>query len=109
MSTRKTQLLAAMALVTPIFLGFAAGGALAAASEADSYVQSAQELIKKNDLKGAEIQLRNATQKAPADGAIRLQLAEVYLRMGNSSAAEAELLRATQRGAPPAPLASLLS
>src|SRR6266852_385957 len=109
MSNRKTHLLAAMALVSPIFLGFAPGGALAAPSEADSYVQSAQALIQKNDLKGAEIQLRNAIQKAPTDAAIRLQLAEVYIRLGNNSAAEAELLVAKQRGAAPERLAMLLA
>src|ERR1700716_4203184 len=108
MSNRKTHMLAAMALFSPIFLGFGAGGALAAPSEADSYVQSAQALIQKNDLKGAEIQLRNAIQKAPTDGAIRLQLAEVYLRQGNTSAAEAELLVAKQRGVAPDRLAMLL-
>src|SRR5882757_3924435 len=101
MSNRKTNLLATMAIVSPIFLGFAAGEAFAAPSEADAYVQSAQVLIQKNDLKGAEIQLRNAVQKSPADGAIRMLLAELYMRQGNTSAAEAELLVAKQRGAAP--------
>src|SRR3979409_1187596 len=109
MSNRKTNLLAAMALITPVYLGFAAGQAFGAPSEADAYVQSAQALIQKNDLKGAEIQLRNAVQKAPTDGAIRMQLAEVSLRKGNSSAAEAELLVAKQRGAAPDRLAMLLA
>jgi Flp pilus assembly protein TadD len=109
MSNRKTNLLAAVALVSPIFLSLAAGEALAAPSEADSYVQSAQELIKKNDLKGAEIQFRNAVQKAPTDPAIRMQLAELYIRVGNTSAAEAELLVAKQRGAAPDRLTVLLA
>src|SRR5258706_5086661 len=110
MSNRKTNLLAAMALISPVYLGFAAGEAFAAPSEADSYVQSAQRMIQNNDLKGAEIQLRNAVQKAPADATIRMQLAEVYIRQGNTSAAEAELLAAKQRGgAPPDRLAMLLA
>src|SRR5882724_12472762 len=110
MNNRKTQLRAAMALITPVYLAFAAGDAFAAPSEADSYVQSAQTLIQKNDLKGAEIQLRNAVQKAPADVTIRMQLAELYIRQGNTSAAEAELLVVKQRGgAAPDRLAVLLA
>jgi predicted Zn-dependent protease len=64
----------------------------------DFYVKSAQRLIQNKDFKGAEIQLRNAVQRAPQDGMLRMQLAELYLVMGNTSSAEAELIAARQRG-----------
>jgi len=71
----------------------------ALADDAASYLQSAHQLEKARDLKGAEIQLRNAAQAAPANTAIRLELAQVYLKLGNPNAAEAELFAAHLRGA----------
>ena len=49
-------------------------------------------MLKRGDLRGAEIQLRNAVQRSPEDTASRLQLAELYLLEGNALAAEAELI-----------------
>ena len=111
MSDRKrTRLLAATALVTPILLGLAIGGAYAAENrDAQFYVQSAQRMLQNKDYRGAEIQLRNAAQRAPNDGTIHMQLAEVYLLQGNSSAAEAELTSAKQRGVKDERLAMLLA
>src|SRR6185369_1702712 len=93
----KTRILAT-ALITPILAAVAMGPAFAANSEAEFYVRSAERLIQNKDLKGAEIQLRNAVQRAPQDGMLRMQLAELYLVMGNTSSAEAELIAARQRG-----------
>ena len=110
MSSRtKTRVLATV-LITPIFAALAAGQAYAAANnEADFYVKSAQRLIQNKDLRGAEIQLRNAVQRAPQDGTLRMQLAELYLAMGNTSSAEAELIAAKQRGVTDERLAMLLA
>ncbi|HWE06619.1 MAG TPA: XrtA/PEP-CTERM system TPR-repeat protein PrsT [Rhizomicrobium sp.] len=69
------------------------------AGAASSYLQSAHQLEKANDLRGAEIQLRNAAEAEPANGAIRIELAQIYLRLGNANAAQAELFAAHMRGA----------
>ena len=98
MRQSKTRLLAAGAIILPILAGLSTGSASAANQEADFYLRSAQRLLQNRDLKGAEIQFRNAIQRAPGDGSIRLQLAELYLSEGNANAAEAELIAAKQRG-----------
>ena len=98
MTQSKARFMAAAALVVPMFAGLAAGSATAADRDAESYVRSAQQLLETRDYKGAEIQLRNAVQRAPTDGSIRMQLAELYLTLGNANAAEAELIAAKQRG-----------
>src|SRR4051794_31824774 len=87
--------LTAVALVA---LMSVASGPLYAAADPDSFVESAKNLIAKNDLKGAEIQLRNAVHRAPQDGTLRMELARLYLRQGNIAASEAELIAAKQRG-----------
>jgi putative PEP-CTERM system TPR-repeat lipoprotein len=66
--------------------------------DANSYLQSAHQLEKAHDLHGAEIQLRNAIQAAPDNGAIRLELAQLYLKMHNPNGAEAELFAAHMHG-----------
>jgi putative PEP-CTERM system TPR-repeat lipoprotein len=76
-----------------------AWGTAAPADDAASYLQSAHQMEKAHDLRGAEIQLRNAAQAAPGNSAIRLELAQVYLKLGNPNAAEAELFAAHMRGA----------
>ncbi len=87
--TRAAVLTAAMAALVP-----AAGWAGAASS----YLQSAHQLEKKGDFRGAEIQLRNAAQAEPANGAILIELAQIYLKIGNPNAAQAELFAAHLRG-----------
>jgi putative PEP-CTERM system TPR-repeat lipoprotein len=69
-----------------------------AAPDTDGLLQSAQSLVAKNDLKGAEAQLRLALKRAPQDGSLRVELARVYLRQGDTAGAEAELLAAKQLG-----------
>jgi len=61
------------------------------AGAADSYLQDARSREKANDFRGAIIQLRNAAQAEAANGAIHLELARVYLKVGNPNAAQAEL------------------
>src|SRR5690242_3003661 len=66
--------------------------------DAESYVQSANQLLQRGDLRGAAIQLRNAIQKAPEDGALRVKLGQVYLALGDPIAAEATVVAARERG-----------
>ena len=98
MSNRTKQRILATVLGGPIIAALLVGSAGAATREADFYLRSAQRMIQNNDLKGAEVQLRNAAQRAPTDGTIRMQLAELYVQLGNVNAAEAELIAAKQRG-----------
>src|SRR5260221_14683902 len=106
---KKTPLMAAAALISPVLLSIVSGAAYAATQDADSYVQSAERLLQNNDLRGAEIQLRNAVRVAPADGMLRMQLGEVYMREANISAGEAELIAAKQRGVKDERLSMLLA
>jgi putative PEP-CTERM system TPR-repeat lipoprotein len=71
----------------------------ARADDAGAFLQSARQLEKVHDLSGAAIQLRNAAQAAPANAAIRLELARIYLLLRDPNAAEAELFAAHLRGA----------
>lgn len=68
------------------------------ADDSADYLRNARKLESAHDLRGASIELRNAAQAAPANGAIRLELARVYLALGNANAAEAELFAAHLRG-----------
>ncbi len=109
--------------MTAIRNSFAAGVALALllgavpvappppawASDADAYVQSAQTLTAKGDLKGAAIELRNAARTAPENADIHFQLAKIYLQISNLPAAEAEARIALQRGADEGKVAPILA
>jgi putative PEP-CTERM system TPR-repeat lipoprotein len=87
----KTTLIMGIAFVVPV-IGVATWAARTSSGDAAFYTKSAGRLLKSGDLRSAEIQLRNAVQRAPDDTASRLQLAELYLLSGNSLAAEAELI-----------------
>jgi len=67
---------------------------------ADEHLQAAEQLLAKGDARGAEIELRNAVQLAPNSGpAYRLRgLARLKLRQ--AGAAEQDLRKALERGAP---------
>jgi cellulose synthase operon protein C len=66
-------------------------------ADARSYVEDAQQSLKKGDLKAALIELRNAAREAPDDPKIRAQLADAYLRTGDAQSAEREALAALAR------------
>ncbi len=63
----------------------------ASAKEAAAYVDEARAYLGKQDLKAAEIQLKNALQQEPGNVQARLLLGQLYLRQGNAIAAEKEL------------------
>ena len=50
----------------------------------------------RTELRTEEIRLRNAMEQSPTNGRIRIDLATVYLRLGNYNAAVAELIVARQ-------------
>ncbi|HUK57673.1 MAG TPA: XrtA/PEP-CTERM system TPR-repeat protein PrsT [Stellaceae bacterium] len=94
----------------PILL--AVGTALPAmADDAQSHVAKAKADVDKGNFAAAEIELRNAARLDTDNPTIRLQLAEVYLKLGNLPAAEAEARLAKTDGAEDAadpPLAEAL-
>jgi putative PEP-CTERM system TPR-repeat lipoprotein len=61
-----------------------------------SLVASAQDFIKKQDYKSAEIQLKTALQKDPAQAEARYLLATVMMRIGDYASAEKEFRRALE-------------
>jgi putative PEP-CTERM system TPR-repeat lipoprotein len=81
-----------------LVVGVLAAGNAAHAGSLDSYLQSAHEYEKARDFKSAEIQLRNALEADPGNGAVCIELAKVYLAMGNPNSAQAELYAAHSRG-----------
>lgn len=101
------------ALAFAVTLGLApvalAATAFADTSEANSYMQNAQSLMAKGDLRGASIELRNAARIAPDNTDIHLQLAKVYLMLSNLPSAEAEARTALQRGGEEAKIAPVLA
>jgi putative PEP-CTERM system TPR-repeat lipoprotein len=83
---------AAFALAAPLAL---------AAEDAQSYIADGKQKAASGDLRGAEIQLRNAVRLKPNDPEIHAELAGIYLKIGNLPAAEAEARAAQQNhGAP---------
>jgi putative PEP-CTERM system TPR-repeat lipoprotein len=73
--------------------------ALAATEDASSPSPDVKQLIAKGDLRRAEIELRNASLANPKNADLHIQLADLYLRMQNLPAAEAEArLARTNKG-----------
>ena len=64
--------------------------AAATTEDAQGYAKDAQQMIAKGDLRGAEIQLRNAVRANPNDASLHVELGKLYLKIGNLPAAEVE-------------------
>lgn len=99
------------ALAFAVTLGLApvALSAVASASEVDGYLQNAQALMTKGDLRGASIELRNAARIAPDNADIHLELAKIYLQLSNLPSAEAEARTALQRNGDEGKIAPVLA
>ena len=65
-----------------------------------SYMNDVEAKIAKGDLRGAEIQLRNAARANPSDPRVHIELAKLYLRMVNLPNAEVEARLARQNKGP---------
>lgn len=72
-------------------------GADAAAPDASALLKAGEQLLQKNDLKGAEAQFRQAVQLVPDNARAHVQLARLYLKQNNLHAAEAELVLVKQK------------
>jgi putative PEP-CTERM system TPR-repeat lipoprotein len=88
---------------TPLW---AAGGDPA---QAQKYEADADKMLAKDDFKGAEIQLKNAVKAAPDNGALRLKLAALELRLNDIEGAQVELKAARDHGADEAKVIPLLA
>jgi Tfp pilus assembly protein PilF len=67
------------------------------AKDSAAYIKDADQYISQGNLKAAELQLRNAIREAPQDPVLRARLAEVYLQLGETVAAEREARAARER------------
>lgn len=87
-----------MALIRLIVICAVALAAACGDDDPDRLVASANTYIAQNDLQAATIQLRNALQKRPDDGALRLLLGTVLLDVFDPASASIELRKALQYG-----------
>lgn len=67
------------------------GLAACAPKTAEEFVNDATGYVQSGDLKTAEIELKSGIQAFPDDQQLRVQLASVYLAMGNAQSAKKEL------------------
>ena len=79
----------------PLSVALALAACSRGPSDAD-LIKSAQELIAKQDLRGATIQLKSALQKSPDSGQARLLLGSALLESGDPAAALVELRKAQE-------------
>jgi putative PEP-CTERM system TPR-repeat lipoprotein len=68
-------------------------------SAAQKYEAEADDMIAKDDLKTAEIELKNAVKAAPEDGRLRLKLAKLEIQLNDIESAQVELKQARDHGA----------
>ncbi len=96
----RTKMLASAAFFAlPLVLGLPS--ALAASNDPDAakkYETEADQLIAKDDLKSAEIELKNAVKASPDDGRLRLKLADLEIQMNDIEGAQIELKQARDHG-----------
>lgn len=81
----------------------------ASAADVAANLQSAQQLLDKGDLKGAAIELKNASRADPGNADLHVRLAKLLLQLGNAPAAEVEARSALARGADEAVAAPVLA
>lgn len=79
------------------------------AADTASDLQSVQQLLDKGDLKGAAIELKNASRADPANADLHVRLAQLLLKLGNAPGAEVEARSALARGADEAVVAPILA
>ena len=82
---------------------------VASPEEAKSYLEDAKRQLSKGDLRAGEIQLRNAVRADPQDAGLHAQLAELYLKLANYPAAEAEAREAQRAHGKPSDVDPVLA
>ena len=99
-----------MLLLVPLLLLVAASGAIywKYGRQHDS-ITLAQQMIDKGDLKGAQLELRNAVRGNPQNTTAHFRLGQVDLRLGDPVAAEKELKTARDMGFDARTLSPLLA
>jgi len=80
-----------------LIIGLGSTNADAAGADSGALAKAGEQLLQKNDIKGAEAQFRQAVQQSPNDASLRIRLAGVYLKQNNLHAAEAELALVKQK------------
>lgn len=83
------------AALAAVMLAFA--GPAADAVESPASVTSIDQPVTNRNLKASEIELRNAIQQSPQDPLLRIQLARLYLQLGDPISAEREARAARAR------------
>ena len=84
-------------VVAAVVLAGLAGGAYVALRPVDP-MKTAQTLIAKGDLRGAQLELRNAVRQNPDSADAHLRLGQVQLQLGDAVAGEKELKSARDLG-----------
>lgn len=109
MTLRPTALAIALAFSASVTLSACDSTARLSPEE---HIERAQAFEQKGDLSSATIELKNAVSKNPQNAQARILLGQVHIELGDPVAAEKELLRAQELGAPltavAAPLANAL-
>jgi putative PEP-CTERM system TPR-repeat lipoprotein len=77
-------------------------------SQARDYMSDARGLLAKGDLRGAQVQLRNAVRDNPDNGEALFELGAVDMQLGDPVAAEREVEAARDRGFDPGRVMPLL-
>lgn len=112
MSRRVSQRAVSTSLIVSALLLSAGLTACGKTETSASLMADAKQYDSKGDEKAALIQLKNAATKDPANGEVRLLLADLYLRLGDPVSAEKEARKATELQIPAertaAPLARAL-
>src|SRR5579871_2123444 len=96
-SGERPSMLRHMLLGTVLVIGLGSTNVDAAATDASALVKAGEQLLEKNDIKGADTQFQQAIRQAPNDPALRIHLARIYLKQNNLHAAEAELTLVRQK------------
>ncbi|MBC7801089.1 MAG: PEP-CTERM system TPR-repeat protein PrsT [Gemmatimonadaceae bacterium] len=101
------KLLIGLAVVT--VLGAGAGGGWYVFGRTGNPVENARKLLAKGDVRGAQIELRNAIKANPTAPEPHLRLAQLQLQLSDAVAAEKELKVARDLGSDPTVVTPLLA
>ena len=96
--TMKTSTILLSGVAALVIAGAAAGGYYAFGRHVDP-ITKAEELQSKGDLRGAQIELRNAVREHPESAEAHLRLGATQMQMGDPIAGEKELKAARDLGA----------
>jgi putative PEP-CTERM system TPR-repeat lipoprotein len=105
----KARRLRGLVSTVAILASLAAPAARAEQESGKTFFDNVQARLAKGDVRGAEIELRNAERANPGDPAIHIELARLYLAINNLPSAEAEARLARQNKGDPSSVDPLLA